>query len=269
MYLSPLSIDLDIPASLGVSTFFFLYCCTSKASRQVLKCTSFTGTKVHILTHLASAISSSYSSTSNPLPSAASAVRQYLYFCTSKASKVSTPASHSTHTCAHISAVRQYLYFCTSKASKRSTPASHSTHTCPTSALLSSGGVRVTGTPDSHACVSIRTVVPVKQVNRVRVTGTPDSHACVSIRTFVPVKQVNCLHLAGGCRDSASALHAALLVQQYCYKGTSKASKASKQPAPGWGMEIASALHAALLVQQYCYKGTSKSSKQPAPGWGM
>ncbi len=173
--LSPLSMDLI--ASLGVS-IFFLYCYTSKASRQALSVLALLVQEVQILTNLASAISSSYSSTSNPLPSAASAVRQYLYFCTSKASKLSTPASHSTHM-PHISAVHQYLYFCTSKASKLSTPASHSTHTCPTSALLSSGGVRVTGTPDSHACVSIRTFVQVEQVNGVAsrepLTVTPAS----------------------------------------------------------------------------------------------
>ncbi len=71
-------------------------------------------------------------------------MRQYLYFCTSKASKVGTPEAEvlersqaAVHSLQSLQLLRQYSYFCTSKASKLST--------C--------------------ICVSIRTFVPVKQVN--------------------------------------------------------------------------------------------------------
>jgi hypothetical protein len=46
-------------------------------------------------------------------------MRQYLYFCTSKASKLSTRGSSSSSSL--TLSLSQYLYFCTSKASKLST----------------------------------------------------------------------------------------------------------------------------------------------------
>jgi hypothetical protein len=52
---------------------------------------------------------------------AKSVLRQYLYFCTSKASKLSTCGRWHLCGAAVKSVLRQYLYFCTSKASKLST----------------------------------------------------------------------------------------------------------------------------------------------------
>jgi hypothetical protein len=45
-----------------------------------------------------------------------------LYFCTSKASKLSTPRTGGGAEEAKDAPLRQYLYFCTSKASKMRVP---------------------------------------------------------------------------------------------------------------------------------------------------
>jgi ribosomal protein L24E len=45
-------------------------------------------------------------------------LRQYLYFCTSKASKLTNAAYGARPDGAILPQLRQYLYFCTSKASK-------------------------------------------------------------------------------------------------------------------------------------------------------
>jgi hypothetical protein len=73
----------------------------------------------------------------------AGAPRQYLYFCTSKASKVGAGGNAGGKRRRSASAPRQYLYFCTSTASK----------------LVKGGAVQVRR-------VSTCTFALVKQVNR-------------------------------------------------------------------------------------------------------
>jgi hypothetical protein len=77
------------------------------------------------------------------------AQRQYLYFCTSKASKLrslSVSACDFSANTPPVCAQRRYLYFCTSKASKLST--------CPPYSLQRSGGMRAL--VRGRSCVSIR-----------------------------------------------------------------------------------------------------------------
>jgi hypothetical protein len=52
-------------------------------------------------------------------------LRQYVYFCTSKASKLSTKILGSEPIRKPMKLRRQYVYFCTSKASKLSTSEDH------------------------------------------------------------------------------------------------------------------------------------------------
>jgi hypothetical protein len=80
---------------------------------------------------------------------------QYLYVCTSKASKLRTLIVEAVrHLVTQYSACqqqqRQYLYFCASTARKLGTAPSCASQR---------------GTPSSSSSVSICTFVPVKQVN--------------------------------------------------------------------------------------------------------
>jgi hypothetical protein len=126
-------------------------------------------------------------------------MRQYLYFCTSKARySVATP------TYMHM---RQYVYSCTSKASD---------------------------TYIYSICVSICTFIPIKQDTVLR-----HLHICicVSMCTFVPAKQATPTYMymrqylfffTSKARYSV-ATPTYMYMRQYLYFCTSKASKVSTE----------------------------------------
>ena len=60
-------------------------------------------------------------------------LRQYLHFCTSKASKLTLSNASASRNCIRTYSryLRQYLYFCTSKASKLTLSKNSASRSCP------------------------------------------------------------------------------------------------------------------------------------------
>jgi hypothetical protein len=157
---------------------------------------------------------------------------QYLYFCTSKASKRGTCTTRvrgggATRLCC------QYLYFCTSKASKRGT--------CTTRVRgggatrlgcrlpLCNSGVLCHSLPclaarrhgERESCVSICTFVPVKQVKQVKhLRAAPNAELYQHCRVHALVSAHNVLQCDGEGVRAVLGPGSYLLYLLYWYKST-------------------------------------------------
>ncbi len=175
-----------------------LYFCTSKASKaesQVKPGRTWRAlVKAQFSCSFFAALASAKSETLPVLNSALNCgggVRQCLYFCTSKASKMSSvravrdaPRLEQRVELHAPLQVRQYLCFCTSKASKLS-----SVRTVRGAPRLEA---RVQNYTQRRRCVSICTFVPVRQVNSAKSafkTTLSAAGASVGVSTCTLVKQ--------------------------------------------------------------------------------